>query len=217
MHIILKHKNNFSIVPFERGSAVDIETDSLLLRNGSAIKVKWPRDLLVPSLKSIDIENSLIDIKLYERDFNSESRELTTLASNIPNTGETDVIIPDLSDVASEEICPVTIRVEVSTGTDLRKRRSIFDTLKLVFIWGKTYYQTFTAVSYSKCQEWVDSQPPGIGKKILDLVSKRYPCPPTLNRIKNLGSDFERDFFDYLLGSYFHPGAAACYRTRRFE
>ena len=61
-------------MPFERGSAVDIETDSLLLKNGSAVKVKWPRDLLVPSLKSIDIKNSLVDIKLYERNMNSESQ-----------------------------------------------------------------------------------------------------------------------------------------------
>ena len=171
---ILRHKNNFSIVPFERGSAVGIETDSLLLRNGSAIKVKWPRNLLVPSLQSIDIENSLIDIKLYERDFNSESRELTTLASNIPNTGETDVIIPDLSNVISEEICPVSIKIEFSTGSDLRKRRSISQFIKKAgrfFVWGRTFYLTFSAVGYFKCQEWVDSQPPGIGGKILDRVS----------------------------------------------
>ena len=98
-------------MPFERGSVVDIETDSLLLRSGSAVKVKWPRNFLVPSLESIDVEKGLVDVKLYERNFNSESlpfREIATLASKIPNTGETDVIIPDLSDVLSEGgICQV--------------------------------------------------------------------------------------------------------------
>ena len=70
-------------MPFERGSAVDIETDSLLLKNGSAVKVKWPRDLLVPSLKSIDIKNSLVDIKLYERNMNSESQPSRELATSL--------------------------------------------------------------------------------------------------------------------------------------
>ena len=122
---------SYFAVPFERGSAVDIETDSLLLKNGSAVKVKWPRDLLVPSLKSIDIKNSLVDIKLYERNMNSESqpsRELATLASNIPNTGETDFVIPDLSDMIGEGICEVSIKVEVKslpTSSNLQIRRSI--------------------------------------------------------------------------------------------
>ena len=50
----------------------------------------------MPSLKSIDIKNSLVDIKLYERNMNSESqpsRELATLASNIPNTGLKQILV----------------------------------------------------------------------------------------------------------------------------
>ena len=78
-------------MPFERGSVVDIETDSLLLRSGSAVKVKWPRNFLVPSLESIDVEKGLVDVKLYERNFNSESlpfREIATLASKMCSTLE---------------------------------------------------------------------------------------------------------------------------------
>ena len=81
--------------------------------------MKWPINFLVPSLESIDTKNGLVDVKLYERNLNSELqpfRELTTLASNIPNTGETNVVIPDLSDMISEGICQVSIKVEIKTG-----------------------------------------------------------------------------------------------------
>ena len=230
-------------MPFERGSVVDIETDSLLLRSGSAVKVKWPRNFLVPSLESIDVEKGLVDVKLYERNFNSESlpfREIATLASKIPNTGETDVIIPDLSDVLSEGgICQVSINVEIKslpTGNNLQKRRNIpkvaltiLRALLKFSIWaGKLYLRvglldiaTRPNYLHDKCQDWVNSQHPGIGEEILDLVSRFYPCPPTLNRAQAPIFGFEIDLKDSQIWplnyindwqrNFFHSNAFMCF------
>ena len=227
-------------MPFERGSAVDIETDSLLLKNGSAVKVKWPRDLLVPSLKSIDIKNSLVDIKLYERNMNSESqpsRELATLASNIPNTGETDFVIPDLSDMIGEGICEVSIKVEVKslpTSSNLQIRRSIPKFVPFILpaaaallrfsIWAGKLYLRSNIKKKVLCQLWVNSQPPGRGDEILNLVSTFFPCPPTVDRAQAENSGFEKDlkdsqiwgvnFFNDLQRKFFHPNTSVCYRQR---
>ena len=219
-------------MPFEKSSVADIETNSLLLRNGSAVKVKWPRDLLVPSLESIDTENGLVDIKLYERNLNSEShpfRELTTIASNIPNTGETDVIIPDLNDMVSGGICQVSIKVEIKSLPTGKIRRNIPKVAPVILpalvkfsIWTGILYLGGSVANKVLCQRWVNSQPPGIGEEILDLVSMHYPCPPTLNRAQAPNSGFETDLKDSqivganylndLQRNFFHPNTFRCFR-----
>ena len=233
---IVSMLSTISTVPFERGSAVDIETDSPLLNNGSAVRIKWPRSTLGLSLESIDTENGLVDIKLYDRNLNSESqpfKELATLASNIPNTGEIDVVIPDLSDVVSEGICQVSIRVEVRssiTGNNLQKKQRITKFVPILIktaIWAGTFYLAASGLNKILCQNWVNSQSPGIGEEILDLVSTEYPCPPTLSRAKAPNSGFVPDAKDSdnfikkalvdLQRRFFHPGTAACYRQSRTE
>ena len=230
-------------MPFERGSVVDIETDSLLLRNGSAVKVKWPRDFLVPSLESIDKENGLVDIKLYERNLNSKSqpfKELATLASNIPNTGQADVVIPDFSNMIREGICQVSIKVEIKTGlpsgndVQARSLSQVIDPLIRIGEWiGELYLMVKKSVVdqvvlrkndylHEKCQNWVNSQRPGIGEEVLDLVSRFYPCPPTLNRAQAPNSGFETDLKDSQIWplndfndwqrNFFHPNTFMCFR-----
>ena len=195
-----------STVPFERGSVVDIETDTPLLNDGSSVRIKWPRSTLRLSLESIDTVNGLVDIKLYDRNLNSESqpfRELATLASNIPNTGEVDVVIPDLSDVLSEGICQVSVRVEVKsniTGNNRQKKQSIPKFVPVLIktaIWAGKFYLAPSGINQKLCQIWVKTQAPGIGKQILDLVSKEYPCPPTLRRAKTPNSGFVPDAKDH--------------------
>ena len=214
---------NQSTVPFERSSVVDIETDSLLLRAGRVARLRWPRELLLPSLESVDTDNGVVNIRIYERNMSSETepfRELATLAPNIPNTGQIDVVIPDLSNIVSESICPVSINVEIKSLP-----QSPNSPPKPQYKFSQWMGEAFLAVDtlfHDKCQEWVNSQPPGIGEEILNRVSTFYPCPPTLNRVQAPNSGFETDlkgsqiwptnYFNNLQRNFFHPNTFKCYR-----
>ena len=214
---------NLIAVPFERSSVVDIEIDSLLLRAGRVARLRWPRELLLPPLESVNTDNGVVSIRLYERNMSSESepfRELAMLAPNIPNTGQIDVVIPDLSNLVTESVCPVSINVEIRS---LPQSPNLPPTPQYTFSqWTGEVYLATDTLFHDKCQEWVNSQPSGIGEEILSRVSTSYPCPPTVNRVLAPNSGFERDFkgsqllptnyFNNLLRQFFHPGTSQCYR-----
>lgn len=214
-------------VPFERANVVDIESDSLLLRAGSFVRVKWPRHFLVPPTDLIDLLNSTVNIRLYEVNMSSDTqmlREMTTLALNIPNDGEVSVPLPVVgNNILSRGIRAVTIGVEVvlAQSRQLLQRIPLLPLTK-VHIWlGVVYYAGSVGLRLL-CQQWANSQSDEIANMILDRVSSVYPCPPTLDRVQAPNSGFGMDLQDSqiwpaaqlndLLKEFFHPNTHACYR-----
>ena len=222
--VVYTYYNTYT-VPFERSSVVDIETDSnsLILTPGRVVRLRWPRELLLPALDSVNTDNGVVTVRLYERNISSESqpfRELAMLAPNIPNTGQLDVAIPDVSNIVTESVCPVTINIEIRS---LPQVPNSPPTPQYRFSqWmGEAYVATNTALN-SECQEWVSAQPIGIGEEILNRVTTFYPCPPTVNRVRAPNSGFDRDFkgsqllstnnFNNLQRNFFQTNTAECYR-----
>ena len=139
--------------------------------------------------------------------------------------------------MVSEGICPVSVRVEVKTNlpsNDGIQVRSLSQPLVRIGEWiGEVYLMVEKSVVdeivslknnyfHDKCQDWVKTQPSGIGDEILDLVSMHYPCPPTLNRAQAPNSGFDTDLKDsqiWPLNSFndwqkifFHPNTFKCFR-----
>ena len=207
---------------------MDIQSESLFVEAHESFRVQWPRQLLIPFTDSINPDNLLIDIKLSEiiSSTKTEStRELATLASNLPNTGEANVTIPDLSNMVNATICPVAIQVEAKHN--LTKKGAIPALVIRLALWAGKKYLINQAKKVKKgirnrifCEIWSATQPSGIGDTILNRVSCENPCPPTLSRIENSG--FEEDFkpsqlvpttfFDNTWREFFHPGSITCYR-----
>ena len=214
-------------VPFERARAVDIQSESLFVEAHESFRVSWPQQLLLPTTDSINPGSLLVDVKLYEviSSTKAEStRELATLASNLPNTGEANITIPDLSSMVNATICPVGIQVEAKyTPTTIGKKRAVLP-IRIVrwAVWAGKRYLRLQIKNRELCEKWSAKQPIGVGDDILERISREYPCPPTLNRVRVENSGFEEDFkpsqlvptkfFDNAWKEFFHPGSIACYR-----
>ena len=213
-------------MPYEQANVVDMDTDSLLVKAGQDVRVLWPRQFFVPPISSIPLLNSIVDVKLYERNVSSdtvEPRELVSLARNIPNSGELSVQIPDIGNMVDGGVYPVTIGVEIRS---LPQAPNLPPTPQYKFTqWmGDAYLAISSTDRYfrDKCQEWANSQPDEIAAAILDRVASVYPCPPTLSRVQAPNSGFKPDsidsqiwpipHFNTLLKDFFHPNTHSCYR-----
>ena len=189
------------------------------------MNITWPHNFLLSPTVVIDTNNILVDIKLYEVDTTNDtvspSREIATLASNLFNTGMTNITIPDLTDTVNQTIVPVSIQAEatyeISDGGG--------STFSISFgLWTGKMYLRRTMNTRSQCEAWSATQPRDLGMTILNRVTRISPCPPTLNRVMSQNSGFEEDFlpsqilqteaFDRIYRDFFHPGSNACYRQR---
>ena len=219
-------------MPYEQACVVDMDTDSLLVKAGQAVRVLWPHQFFVPPTNSIPLLNSIVDVKLYERNVSSdtvEPKELVLLAQNIPNSGEVFVQIPDIGNMV-RGIYTVTIAVEIKSLPEAPNLSSApasasAPQYKFTQWMGDAYLAIKTSPDRffrDKCQEWANSQSDEIAAAILDRVASVYPCPPTLSRVQAPNSGFKPDsidsqiwpipHFNSLLKDFFHPNTQSCYR-----
>ena len=179
-----------------------------------------------------------VEIGLYRLNLNTgEGVELSSLASNVENSGRRDVTIPSIFDNLSggrmqTDAYPVVIRVTVaSTAPEFLSKRQTDATLlrKLirfrlrVNIWTGVAYYIATTLSERYCNEWSRRQPLNIGNSI----NRRLPpCPCTEAQARSPNSGFQEErlssyiydvtIFDGLWRNFFHPGTASCFRQTTF-
>ena len=128
------------------------------------------------------------------------------------------MLIPNINNMLSEGIYPVTINVEVKSPSQAIPQYKFLQ-------WTGEMYLAVTSTDryfHNKCQEWANSQSDEETAAILDRVASVYPCPPTLSRIQAPNSGFEIDMKDSLIEStmyfnnlqrdFFHPKTSVCYR-----
>ena len=178
-----------------------------------------------------------VEIGLYRLNLNTgEGVELSSLASNVENSGRRDVTIPTIFDNLSgariqTDAYPVVIRVTVaSTAPEFLSKRQTDATLlrKLirfglrVNIWTGVAYYIATTLSERYCNEWSRRQPLDIGNTTRDRLP---PCPCTEAQARSPNSGFREErlssyiyitIFDGLWRTFFHPGTASCFRQTTF-
>jgi len=204
-------------------AVVNFDYPGQLFLPNEPFNVTWnPENILLHTVFG-EPSSFTVDVVLYEYNFNTEVwTELQVLANNIPNTGETQVVIEGIIDnrVTFElpDVCRIAIAVAVSReSTSLRKRTVDFAQFEriagAVKQWTREAYavvkemarNALANILRSQCKKWCDEQPPTIGQEILDRLP---PCPPTIQQAC-VDNRFEQD--NQLIG-FFHPGAANCFR-----
>ena len=230
-------------MPFQRAFEALVESEEPVFESGGVIKVYWSPQSIFPLIE--DHNSYTIDITLRELDMiTSEWRILATLASNLVNDGEAEVIIPDLPIVENYEdsVNPVVVEVGVSSAslTNTTTKRGFFSNIltKIGRFGLRIIKQTpmrivkkliTQAAQRLACEAWALTQDDNIGEQINNRLD---PCPCTADRAKaNNGFREEKlssivkvigqvqDYFgttivDDAFRNYFHPGAASCYRQR---
>ena len=186
-----------------------------------------------------------MDITLRVLDIGTgEWNMLATLASDLTNTGEAEVTIPDIPDLENYEssVNPAVIEVGVSTAsmTDTRKRSLFSNILNKIGRLGlRIIKQTPMRIikkfirqtaQRAACEAWALLQDDNVGEQI---NSRLPPCPCTAERARAPNSGFEEEklssvvkvvgkvqnflgttIADDAFRNFFHPGAANCYRQR---
>ena len=220
---------------FDRAHAVDFNPPSLLLGPSTTLTVTWDPQMLLPLQ---DPASYRVDIGLYQLNLNTgEGVELSSLASNVENSGRRDVTIPTIFDNLSggrmqTDAYPVAIHVTVaSTAPEFLSKRQTDTTLlrKLIRfglrinVWTGIAYYIATTLSERYCNEWSRRQPLDIGNSI----NRRLPpCPCTEDQARSPNSGFQEErlssyiydvtIFDDLWRNFFHPGTASCFRQTTF-
>ena len=220
---------------FDRAHAVNFDPPSLLLRPSTTLTVTWDPQMLLPLQ---DPASYRVDIGLYRLNLNTgEGVELSSLASNVENSGRRDVTIPTIFDNLSggrmqTDAYPVAIHVTVaSTAPEFLSKRQTDTTLlrKLIRfglrinVWTGIAYYIATTLSERYCNEWSRRQPLDNGNSI----NRRLPpCPCTEDQARSPNSGFQEErlssyiydvtIFDDLWRNFFHPGTASCFRQTTF-
>ena len=205
-----------------------ISNNNAYFHSGDTLDLTWnPNSFLSYDYTGITPNDLLIDIKLYELQYNEETfemiaTELALIACCMENTGRGKVAVPSStsqpslirSTQSSDVIKTVTIFIEAKlkpTATGL-----IRGFTNKIGQWTDRVLATIdnqvNDILWQKCQEWADEQPPSIGQTLLDRVSNT-PCPPNENQARAVNSGLDRDTNTRLV-AFFHPEADRCYRQR---
>ena len=178
------------------------------------VEIFWDSESLMPPSIAQEFNVTVtVDIQLYELDVETAStRFITNLARNISNTGQYNVMIPTVNDEMSTAIFQVTIAEVITNSiTDYLPEHVeiLFQLIKgQIAQWSDALYVAASNFLRSKCDEWCENQPEGIGEEILERLP---PCPPTLARAR-ADSVFEEEDFGDNFRDFFHPGASNCFR-----
>ena len=210
----------------DRGHAVDFDYPDLLFEPGISFNLSWSPQLIIPFE---DPNTYVVDIVLYEYDEMSNIwKEIETLAADVPNSGERSVtIIADNSCLSNHGVnagvCQVAIQVAVGRATgdssSIAKRQVKF--FEGIGLWSGIAYMALSSELRERCEAWSESQPANVGREILDRLP---PCPPTVQRAvedsrfeeERLSSVIYVTMFDVQWRSFFHEGAASCFRQTAF-
>ena len=201
---------------FEEGFRVEINASNLVFMPETAVSITWLPETIVPA---VDPDSYTVAIRLYCLSNESDTfEEVATIASNICNSGQADVILPVLN---ISDVRPLSIQVSLSGETALLTKRQISGTAvdrlieigELVIPAGARAIIAYLTGSFGVslilrglCEVWCLIQPAGIGATLLAAV---LPCPPTLP-MAFCDPRFEVE--NVLVSRTFHPGTDRCFR-----
>ena len=169
----------------------------------------WSPQFIIPFE---DPSTYTVDIVLHEYDvIGNIWKELETLATNVPNSGERSVtIMADNNHLSNINTVVCQVAIQITVGRAASNMGSIG-------IWSGRAYMALLSELRKRCEAWCESQPANIGQEILDRLP---PCPPTVQRAvedsrfqeETLSSRIYATMFDDQSRNFFHEGAASCFR-----
>lgn len=157
----------------------------MVLQPSTPLTITWSPISLI---YAIDPNSYTVDVSLYrltDTYCGGTWTEIANLASSVPNTGEAQVIIPELN---GAEVFPITVQVGLSRNLIIEQpidNRSRVLLQQLVQSdlrpgqWADVRYITLASSFHSLCDEWSDSQRLDAGDRLNDQV---LSCPPTMNQ-----------------------------------
>ena len=201
-------------VSFDEGFRVQVNASNLVFMPETALSITWLPETIVPA---VDPDSYTVAIRLYC--FSNESdtfKEVATIARNICNSGQADVILPALN---ISDVCPLSIQVSLSGETALLTKRQISGTaVKRLIKIGELdipagartviAYLTGGFISLALrglCELWCLTQR-GIGATLLAAV---LPCPPTQPMAR---CDPRFEIENKQVSRTFHPQSDRCFR-----
>ena len=143
---------------------------------------------------------------------------MTTLDSNVANTGSANVTVPIISHSSNQSVYAAIISIEANGSDPLNP--TLFDKVEGTvtqwtdIIWiVSTNKQSSGTKLWSACKAWSTSEPSSIGQQLLDKVHSVFPCPPTIAQARTVNSGLIENK-DTELIAFFHPKATKCFHQR---
>lgn len=184
---------------------------SILFQTGSSLALSWnPSEVFPLSYPIVH----LVDILLYLVDTTGPI-VLGPLATNIPNSGHVNVLLPVLP--LPFEASPIAFQVAFSGPSGTIPEGNILNELgdmSRIGVWTSVAYLANTLDFRPFCAQWNFDQPEGVGQQILSVV---VPCPPTLFQARLPNSQLIEDRDLEIQLNFFHPGVEVCLRSSRID
>ena len=182
----------------------------------------WSTVSLTKPLKNVITPSDLlVDIKLHIFQISnnvSTLEQVTTLDSDVANTGSATVTVPIISHSSNQSVYAAIISIEAK-GSNLQNL-TLFDkaegtvTQWTDIIWiVSTNKQSSGIKLWSACKTWSINEPSSIGQQLLEKVRSDFPCPPTIGQARTVNSGLLEDR-DTKLIEFFHPKAFKCFHQR---
>lgn len=179
---------------------VYLDNDDLLFSEGTVINIRWSPVSIFP----MELPNTYsVDIDLLEMNMATGGwSKLMTLASDIPNTGLSNVRIPNVreTETVEDSISLVVVQVGISNNTlnqATQKRNvesGIFRRLGRfalkTLINAPVRYLARTVLQRISCEAWGLLQPPNVGQ---DILNRLPPCPTRIRDIRTPTSGFTEE------------------------
>ena len=191
-------------MPFQRAFEGIVESAEPLLESGATINIYWSPQSIFPPV--VDDISFTVDITLRVLDIDSgEWKTLAMLASDLPNSGEAQVTIPNIPELEGfdNSLSPVVVEVGISTTsmTTTRKRGLFSNILQKVGRFGLRILKQ-TPMRLIKrairqvaqrlaCEAWAELiEDEDIGEQINNRLP---PCPCTAERARAPNSGFNEE------------------------
>ena len=162
--------------------------------------------------------NLLVDIKLHIFQISNDVstlEQVTTLDSDVANTGSATVTIPIISHSSYQSVYAAIISIEAKDRSPTlfdKAEGTVTQWTDIIWI-VSTNKQSSGTKLWSACKAWSISEPSSIGQQLLEKVRSDFPCPPTIGQARTVNSGLIEDR-DTRLIEFFHPKAFKCFHQR---
>ena len=203
-------------MPHDRAATIVVENNHIL-KSGDMVKLHWSPDSILPTEEP---DSYTIDVVLRTYDEESRTWISTDLATNVPNSGYIEVLLPERSPKSDNESGVPTVflvRVsEPSSETQISKRGIFSKLIKnviraITFVTRVVVSVLFPSTEIIRrllCEAWGLTQSRTASQQI---ASELPACPCTVSEVTALGNTFKEEGISSVI---FHPGSDRCFRQR---